>query len=310
MSTPEYRVVIGVDGSADADAARQWAMQHASSRPNAQVVLVHAWFVPATHGLAGADQFERLRAKAARLLVEAEHAIRTASDIAVTTRLEYGSGATAILECARGADLIVVGTRGRGPVSSLLLGSVSREVVSGSDVPVAVIRHDHAIQRGPVVVGVDDSRAARAALRWAADHAHRHGLPLKVVHAFQPQHLAGLFGMTRFQPDVAWRAEATRALERLIRDEVGEPDDLELAALAAQAGPASGVLGAAEGASLVVVGTRGRGGAASVLLGSVSSEVLQRARCPVVTIPPEHAEREPGEDAPSEVALGSKGDAG
>jgi nucleotide-binding universal stress UspA family protein len=168
---------------------------------------------------------------------------------------------------------------------------------------VAVIRHDHAIQRGPVVVGVDDSRAARAALRWAADHAHRHGLPLKVVHAFQPQHLAGLFGMTRFQPDVAWRAEATRPLERLIRDEVGQPDDLELAALAAQAGPASGVLGAAEGASLVVVGTRGRGGAASVLL-------VQRARCPVVTIPPEHAEREPGEDVPSEVALGSKGDAG
>jgi hypothetical protein len=97
--------------------------------------------------------------------------------------------------------------------------------------------------------------------------------------------------MAKLQPNVAWRAEATAALTSLIEMAVGEPVEVELDAVATQAGPAAGVLSAAEDASMIVLGTRGCGGAASILLGSVGSEVLKRATCPVVTVPPERAER-------------------
>jgi nucleotide-binding universal stress UspA family protein len=136
-----------------------------------------------------------------------------------------------------------------------------------------------------IVVGVDDSPEARAALRWGADQARRSAARLRVVHAFQPRHLAGILGMAKLQPDDEWRAEAESALADIVSEEVSEFDGIELEAVTAQDGPAAAVLSAAEDAALVVVGSRGRGMAASALLGSVSSSILRHARCPVVVVP-------------------------
>ena len=307
MSIPEYRIVVGVDGSADAHAALRWAMEHASTHPAAEVTLVHAWFVPTADGMVGPERFERLRSTATGVLADAEQLAEATGGATIRSRLEYGPAASAVLDHSRDAHLIVVGTRGRGRVSSLLLGSVSRAVVTRADVPVAVVGANTSTHRGPVVVGVDDSPEARAALRWAADHAQRSGLDLKVVHAFQPRHFAGLFGMAKLQPDDAWRADATAALATLIEMEVSEPGGLRLEAVATQTGPADGLLNAAEGASLLVVGTRGCGGAASILFGSVGSEVLKRAPCPVVTIPPAQAARGRAPTARAETDLSTTG---
>jgi nucleotide-binding universal stress UspA family protein len=301
MKAAEYRIVVGVDGSADARAALRWAMEHAAAYPSAHVTLVHAWFLPEAAGMVGATGFEVRRSAARRVLDDAMHGSRPADGTTVAVRLEYGAAATAILAHAEHADLIVVGSRGRGRVSGVLLGSVSKAVVTRAVAPVAVIRHSSSSDRGPVVVGVDDSPEARSALRWAAVHARHRGLPLEVVHAFQPHHVAGLLGITELQPAAAWRADATPALATLIHEELGEPGGVELEAVATQAGPAAGLIGAARGASLIVLGTRGRGGAASVLLGSVSSEVLERSGSPVVVIPPAHAARRPEAAAMSEV---------
>jgi nucleotide-binding universal stress UspA family protein len=141
------------------------------------------------------------------------------------------------------------------------------------------------VDRATVVVAVDDSRAARSALRWAAAQAGLCGAPLKVVHAFQPRHLAGLFGMAKLQPDAEWRADAEQWLSGVVKKEVGDVADLELEAHLAADGPAAAVLAAAGRASLIVVGARGRGAAGSVLHGSVSSAVLRHAPCPVVVVP-------------------------
>lgn len=140
-------------------------------------------------------------------------------------------------------------------------------------------------ERTTVVVAVDESEAARAALRWAAGQAHLAGAPLKVVHAFQPHHLAGVFGIAKLRPDAEWRADAQRWLMEIVTAEIGDASDVELEAHLAADGPAAAVLAAAEGAGLIVVGARGRGAAGSALHGSVSSGVLRHASCPVVVVP-------------------------
>jgi nucleotide-binding universal stress UspA family protein len=140
--------------------------------------------------------------------------------------------------------------------------------------------------RGTVVVGVDDSEEARAALRWAAEQARLRSAPLKVVHAFQPHHLAGVFGIAKLQPDAVWRADARRWLADVVREEIGDGvAELELEPHVAQDGPAAALLAAAAGAALIVVGSRGRGATGSALHGSVSSAVLRHAPCPVVVVP-------------------------
>lgn len=285
MSTDGYRIVVGVDGSADARAALDWAMEHAAIHRRSHIDLVHAWLAPTTGGMMSVDRFDQVRAHGAQLLADAEHVAQATNGVAITSHLEHGSASWAILHHADGADLVVVGTRGRGPVTSVLLGSVSRTVVSRAEIAVAVISRTTSRRDGPIVVGVDDSPDARAALRWAAEHARRSGTKLKVVHAFQPRHLAGLFGVAKLQPDVLWRNEATAALRSLIETELRGPLEVDLEAVATQVGPADGLLDAADGAALIVLGTRGGGGAATILLGSVGSEVLRRATSPVITIP-------------------------
>jgi nucleotide-binding universal stress UspA family protein len=146
--------------------------------------------------------------------------------------------------------------------------------------------------RRTIVVGVDDSKEARSALRWAAEQARLRSAPLKVVHAFQPHHLAGVFGIAKLQPDSVWRADARRWLTDVVRKEIGDDFcDLELEPHAAQDGPAAALLAAAAGAALLVVGSRGRGATGSALHGSVSSVVLRHAPCPVVVVPRGTGER-------------------
>jgi hypothetical protein len=83
--------------------------------------------------------------------------------------------------------------------------------------------------RTTVVVGVDDSEEARSALRWAAGEARLRSARLKVVHALQPHHLAGVFGFAKLQPDATWCVEARRWLAEVVREEIGDVDsELEL----------------------------------------------------------------------------------
>ena len=138
-----------------------------------------------------------------------------------------------------------------------------------------------------VVVGVDDSPGARAALAWAARYAASTGARLRIVHAYE----FNLAWIDAASPDLPlWeqraRITAEDALARIVTGTFGgrAPDGTELRTVQ---GPPSAVL-YEEGrtASLPVVGTRGRGGFASLLLGSVSQRLTQHAPCPVVVPPP------------------------
>ena len=142
---------------------------------------------------------------------------------------------------------------------------------------------------GRIVVGVDGSEAAAAALRWAAEEAQLRGATLVAVYAwtFIPPAAVGEPGVipvaavTLMDDLGAERMGAERALDEAVAQSLG---DVEVEKVVSEGAPAEVVLEAAAGADLVVVGSRGRGGLRSALLGSVSSHVATNAPCPVVIV--------------------------
>ena len=138
---------------------------------------------------------------------------------------------------------------------------------------------------GRIVVGVDGSEAGTDALRWAVGEAEMRAASLQIVHAWQIPYAesSGFTGISIVPAD----------LEECARQELeGAVSDVDLTRLATPAevvlvhrSPAIGLVEAAKGADLLVVGTRGRGGFAGLLLGSVSQQVAHHAPCPVVIVP-------------------------
>lgn len=133
----------------------------------------------------------------------------------------------------------------------------------------------------PVVVGIDASETARVALAWADEYARKFNLPLEVVIAWDK---GSYYGYPAVPRDIGAEKRAQTALTDTIREVLGE--DADVTPRLMQGKPAPVLLKAAKSASLLVVGTRGHGAFAGMLLGSVSQHCVQHAPCPVVVIPP------------------------
>ncbi|MBO0893152.1 MAG: universal stress protein [Acidimicrobiales bacterium] len=131
------RIVVGVDGSAGSRAALEFAIKEASLR-GARVDAVISWHIPVMAMEAGvASNFDP--EGWARSTLEDELAAVPAGDVHVEGRVARGHPSVALLEAASGADLLVVGTRGRGGFAGLLLGSVSQHCVANAPCPVVVV---------------------------------------------------------------------------------------------------------------------------------------------------------------------------
>jgi nucleotide-binding universal stress UspA family protein len=137
-----------------------------------------------------------------------------------------------------------------------------------------------------IVVGVDDSPGARTALTWAAGQARTTGSRLRVVHVYDLQ-IGWIDEYNEHIPQ--WRekarAEAQRIVERVVGDTLAtsRPEAMDVRVL--EGSPADVLHDESRDAALLVVGTRGRGGFAGLLLGSVSQRVAQHSGCPVVIVP-------------------------
>jgi nucleotide-binding universal stress UspA family protein len=139
------RIVVGVDGSAGARSALEWALAEARLR-GAAVDVVYAWHPPAqmlpgpyvVPGAPSEDDVDRARAEAEHLL---DHELQSvnAEGVSVERIAATGPAAQSLLDVARGADLLVVGTRGRGGFTGLLLGSVSQQVSHHASCPVVIV---------------------------------------------------------------------------------------------------------------------------------------------------------------------------
>jgi nucleotide-binding universal stress UspA family protein len=148
------------------------------------------------------------------------------------------------------------------------------------------IRDNEEEEMDTTVVGVDDSRGARAALAWAAQHAAATGGRLRVIHAYE----FPIAWIDDRAPELLkWtqraRREAEEAAERVVSDvlEPGQREGVEVEVV--EGSPADVLHDQSREAAVVVVGSRGRGGFAGLLLGSVSQRVAQHAVCPVVIVP-------------------------
>ena len=133
------RIVVGVDGSEAGRDALRWAMDEAR-RCNATVEAVHAWHQPGvmSYGYLGQLDMEPFEEDAQRVLDAAFEGVDT-SGVAVERRLVPGGAAAVLVEEAKGADLLVVGSRGRGGFSGLMLGSVSQQAPHHAPCPIVII---------------------------------------------------------------------------------------------------------------------------------------------------------------------------
>lgn len=138
---------------------------------------------------------------------------------------------------------------------------------------------------GRIVVGIDGSRGAARALRWAIEEATLRGASLEAVFVIAPPGLDAR-SPAGMEPVVDQHGGALEALgeavDLVLEDGVTE---VEVEQRIEEGPPASRLIAAAEGADLLVVGTRGRGGFRGLLLGSVSQQVVTHATCPVVVVP-------------------------
>ena len=289
-------VVVGVDGSRSAlDAVAEAAWEAVVRRRPLRVVHAYVWpllGVPldpaAVGGIATADTIEGdeggLRREAEQFLAEAVARARAAQPgVQVTGQVVIGPPAPVLLEVARGACLVVLGDRGLGGFSGLLVGSIAVQLAAHAPCPVLVVR-GATHPDGAVVVGVDAAGHADLALGVAVEEAALRGVPLRALSAWRHRLPVRTPAATveAGGTDLA-RAHAARLVEALGPWRRRFPK-VAVEAAAVHARPAAALVEASERAQLLVVGARGRGGFTGLLLGSVSQAVLHHAACPVLVV--------------------------
>lgn len=294
MNSQLAAVVVGFDGSSGSEAAVDWAA-HTARRQGRPLTVVHTVDLataPARTAYVPEILSHAMAETATATLnagVDRAAAVLDRSQITGTTSI--GSPAAELVAASEGAALVVTGCRGRGRLASGLLGSVSYAVTAHAKCPAVVVRGHltaHPDATHEVVVGVDDSESSERALDVAADIAAATGAPLHIIRV-EPLHAPDSWASveTRHagsQYTHALRAEAEATLERAEKQAHAAHPELaiETETLYGDAGHALAPLG--DRAGLVVVGSRGRGGFAGLLLGSVSHTVIHEAQCPVMVV--------------------------
>ena len=286
-------VVVGTDGSASSLDAVAAAAQEAAWR-NARLRVVHAFGWPEAHFPLGrtplASGERDMHALADPLLARAVERARTAApEVTVSQQVITGDALQVLVDQSRDADLVVVGSRGTGAFTGLLLGSTSVGLAAHARCPVLVLRKGTA-PSGPVLVGVDGSPAARDAVAFAFEEAALRQAPLLALHAWTtwnvpvPARPPSPEAPYAYEPGML-AADEERLLSEALAGCAERYPDVTVEDRSVRAATRETLVAASRNAQLLVVGARGRGGFTGLLLGSVSQAVLHHSLCPVAVVP-------------------------
>jgi nucleotide-binding universal stress UspA family protein len=280
-------VMVGVDGSSGGEVALTWAADYAEERGR-PLALVHAvgHAVVTDFAIDLAETERGLLAAGQEVTVRARDRVRTDHPTLLVERYDVLGDPRAVLtELAVDASVLVVGSRGRGPVAGLLLGSVSTALATHAPCPVVVVRRPTAVTSAyqVVVVGVGGPGDETEALTFGFELASAHGCSVKVVHA--------LGSAMQFYPDIASLQvpeEAELAADRMLVDALAGYTEkfpaVPVRRRVVHETPTQALVDASRNAFAVVVGCRGRGAARGRLLGSVSRSVVERAHSTVAVV--------------------------
>jgi nucleotide-binding universal stress UspA family protein len=286
------RIVVGIDGSPQSGSALEWAVTRARLGGE-DLELVNSYsLAPAVdfygyHGLATSQPVDWFIEFSEQVLEAASARVRElAPHLTCTLTSRMGHPAHVLAAAAEGAATVVVGRRGLGSAASALLGSVSNRLTIQAKCPVVVVGEGEHPTTGPIVVGVDGSDFGTHALGYAIAEAAVRDTSVRAVNAYDVLHPA-----FRGDPELLARiraeaeAEAAGTISRALDELQGTaPASVKVDEVAVERRPAEAILGHADDAQLIVVGTHGKGLVRRVLLGSVSRQVLNDADRPVAVV--------------------------
>lgn len=275
-----FGILAGYDGSPDAEEALRWAAREAAAR-GVILTVCHAWAHAIPVAVAAESAFEHARRAGEETLGRGGQRARelTGSPADVRAVLAGEPAAAALCRRSGAAEMTVLGSRGRGGLTGMLLGSVSSQVAEHGHGRVVVVRGRWrpvgAYVPGSIVVGGDGSAASAAAVAFAFEEAALRDAPLVAVCALADA--AGSIGGARQVED---------AFERVLSRCEKENPDVVVHRRVTCGSPRGALLATAADvqAQLLVVGARGRGGLPGMTLGSVSQASLRHAPCPVAVV--------------------------
>lgn len=284
-------VVVGVDGSEHSKEALRVAANVAAKR-GLRLKIVHALdFAPYGFGgpyIDAGGVFEWIEASGKSILTDAVTAARERkSDLDIETEMSIGNSSQWLVELSETARVVVIGASGVGAATTALLGNNTLSVTTHAHCPVVVVRGEIRPE-APVVVGVDGSPTSARAVAVAFEEASLREVPLVAVHiwsdlgshTFEDPRAAALVPGRIEDEEHAVLAEALAGWQ-------DEYPNVEVKRKVYIDNPRARLLEWSKKAQIVVVGSRGRGGFRSMLLGSTSNTLISQANCPVVVVRPE-----------------------
>jgi len=287
------RVVVGYDGSAGSVNALTHAARLANDRGHTLVIMMALPHLnPKMPRTARAmkldpDYLAHIKARAQRRLdAAAEQLASQYPNLTTEVALVSADPAGALAAASRDAALVVVGVRGHSAeLLSPMLGGVSGTVIAHALGPVMVVPGGiHDMASGPVVVGLVDAADSLAAGQVAVNEAARRGVGLVALYAWDLAPDLGDFGALVHVDPEQTRKELEDMLRQLLAPLEQAHPEVPIERRVVQGSPRAALVEASQQASLIVIGSRGLGGFAGLLLGSVSRAVTRESDCPVIVV--------------------------